>query len=102
MTASIIDGKAHAAVLKAKIAAVTAIGSASATAIAAPMNGAVHGVATTAASRPGAKLPSHPPRAATLWPTPANRPLIWNTPDKFRPIANSSQAITATNTGDWN
>ena len=47
---------------------VTAGGAARPAAMATPMNGAVHGVATTTASSPVKKLPSWPGRAARPWP----------------------------------
>jgi hypothetical protein len=50
-------------------------GPASADAIAAPMKGAVHGVATATATRPVPKLPTTPLRAASVEPMPAKREL---------------------------
>ena len=81
---------------------VTTAGALSAAAIAPPMKGAVQGVATTTASTPVKKLPVSPPRSASPLPADARRPPTSNTPDRFRPIANSSVAMAATNTGDWN
>ena len=67
------------------------------------MNGAVQGVATSTASRPVAKLPRWPSRAHNDVPALASRPpRMSNTPDRLRPIANSTQAVTATKAGDWN
>ena len=77
-------------------------GPARAAATAAPMKGAVHGVATTAAKTPVKKLPATPPRAARLCPAPAQRPPITSTPEKLSPTAKSSQIIASTNSGDWN
>ena len=70
--------------------------------MAAPMKGAVQGVATSTASAPVAKLPAWPPREASPCPAPASRPPTWNTPDRFSPTPNSTQAIAATKAGDWN
>ena len=77
-------------------------GAVAAAAMAAPMKGAVQGVATTTASRPVKKLPISPPRRVSPSPTPTQPPPISKTPDKFNPIANRSQATAATKTGDWN
>ena len=49
------------------------------------MKGTVQGVATMTASTPVKKAPVVPPRAARLWPIPAKRPPISNTPERFRP-----------------
>ncbi len=70
--------------------------------MATPMNGAVHGVATTTASRPVKKLPSCPGRAASPWPVRISPVPTSKTPDRLSPTANSSQVMAATNTGDWN
>ena len=90
--------------MAANTASVTAGGAARPAAIATPMNGAVQGVATSTASRPVKKLPRWLCRPAIrpLAPfSPRPRP-TWNTPERFSPTANSSQAMAATKTGDWN
>ena len=66
------------------------------------MKGAVHGVATTAARTPVKKLPTAPPRAPRLCPTPTQRPPITRTPEKLKPTAKSSQIMASTKSGDWN
>ena len=54
---------------------------------AAPMKGAVQGVATITASTPVKKEPPRPDRSASAPPMPANRPPISNRPAKFSPIS---------------
>ena len=82
----------------------TGAGAASATANAAPINGAVQGVATSTASSPVAYEPSTPPRDASPCPAPAPANRTSNTPDRFRPTISSTHASTVTNSGDcsWN
>src|SRR5271155_2998175 len=82
-------------------ASVTAGAPARPAVIATLMNGAVHGVATSTASSPVKKLPRWPERAASPCPA-ATGSARTKTPDRLRPTANNTQAMNATNTGDWN
>ena len=66
---------------------------------AAPMKGAVHGVATITASTPVKKEPERPDRPARPLPIPTRRPPISNRPAKFSPIRTISQAMSRTKTG---
>ena len=77
-------------------------GAARAAAMAAPMKGAVQGVATMTARRPVKKLPVWPARVARDWPVPVQLPANWNTPERFRPTAKRIMAMAATSMGDWN
>jgi len=80
--------------MKANTSSMTAGGATMAPAIAAPMNGAVQGVATTTASKPVKKLPTWPPFIASDCPVPAIPPPTANTPDRLSPTPNSSQAVS--------
>lgn len=74
-------------------------GAVNAYASAVPMNGAMHGLATTQASTPVKKSPSGPLRDASDWPMPPRLPPSVNTPDRLRPTANIRYASAATNHG---
>ena len=82
---------------------VTAGGAARPAAMATPMNGAVQGVATTHRQQAGEETaemaPCAPPDPDPCRP---GRRQSGTRPDRLRPTANSSHAIAATNTGDWN
>ncbi len=83
-----------------KIANVTPADCASANPIAAPINGAVHGVATTIASTPVKKLPAYPCFDASPEPALVRVNPISNIPASDSARKNSSSAITAINSGD--
>ena len=78
----------------------SAAGAISAKPRAAPMNGAVHGVATIVARTPVKNVPASPDRAASRPPTPPSAPPKPATPDRLNPIAKRRYASTATKTGD--
>src|SRR5262249_3221640 len=69
-------------------------------AIAALMNGAVHGVARTQAKTPLPKLPPTPTPVSTLQAALCANAPNSNQPTKFRAIACTSNTIVATNAGD--
>ena len=54
-----------------------------------PMNGAVQGVATTAASTPVKNEPASPERRVSPWPRPCSDDPRWNTPERLKPMASS-------------
>src|SRR5690606_24540462 len=64
-----------------------------------PMNGAMHGLATTQASTPVKKSPAGPLRDASAWPTFPIPPPSVNTPDRLSPTANIRYTSAATNQG---
>ena len=73
--------------------------------IAVPMNGAVHGVAITVASRPLVKDPVQVPRRrpVSACPAAAATPLPSSySPIRLRDMPNMTSAQTPTNTGSWN
>ena len=72
-----------------KIANASGAGAISAKPSAAPMNGAVQGVATTVANTPVAKAPNTPSRPANRLPMPTNPRPNSATPERLSPIANS-------------
>mmetsp|Transcript_23223 Transcript_23223/g.54973 ORF Transcript_23223/g.54973 Transcript_23223/m.54973 type:complete len:221 (+) Transcript_23223:2387-3049(+) len=87
--ASTRKGRARPRPSARNTASITAAGWASAKARAAPMKGAVQGVATTAASTPVKKLPVNPLRAARPEPRPVKLPPISNSPERFNPTRKS-------------
>ena len=70
-------------------------------AIAAAMNGAVQGVATSTASSPVKKLPAWPARPVSACRCRPGGPPMSKTPERLRPTASSSQLMPATKAGDW-
>ena len=70
-----------------KIASASAVGATSAKPSAAPINGAVHGVATIVARTPVENAPAIPERAAKRPPVPARPRPNSAAPDRLSPIA---------------
>ena len=83
-----IGGKARPKPRLKNTANSAAGGCANANPTAAPINGAVQGVATIVANTPVKKLPLYPERPANEEPIPVTEPPIENTPDKLSPTAN--------------
>ena len=66
------------------------------------MKGAVQGLATTTASTPVKKSPAAPDFSVSACPVPASVAPNCQSPDRLRPIANSSNTNTATTAGCCN
>jgi hypothetical protein len=84
-----------------KIEKETADGCDSAKPSAAPIRGAVQGVATTAASAPVKKLPHWPLSRVSLSPFPVRLRPTSNWPRSESAIRKSNNVMTTTKAGDW-